>query len=211
MAGEAGLVDRSSAPRRVANRTAPERVAVIVGLRQLRMTAAEIAETLAMPLSTVSVVLKRNGVGRLGRIGLEQPIRYERARPGRARPPRSRSSPGSRAASASASAVAHSAAHRPRRIDAAGSSAARSAGSMRVDHGDDSELRPRMQHRLRVLVELGRRVDQSRVDEHGSRRTLDRVRVDRQPLALDGQFAEQEGGDLVQAGLIRRAFRGRAG
>jgi transposase len=81
-AGEAGLVDRSSAPRRIANRTAPERVAVIVGLRQLRMTAAEIAETLAMPLSTVSVVLKRNGVGKLGRIGLEQPVRYERARPG---------------------------------------------------------------------------------------------------------------------------------
>ena len=81
-AGEAGLVDRSSAPRRVANRTTPEREAVIVGLRQLRMTAAEIAETLAMPLSTVSVVLKRNGVGKLGRIGLEQPVRYERSRPG---------------------------------------------------------------------------------------------------------------------------------
>jgi transposase InsO family protein len=82
VAGEAGLVDRSSAPRRVANRTAPERVAVIVGLRRLRMTAAEIAETLAMPLSTVSVVLKRNGVGKLGRVGLEQPVRYERSRPG---------------------------------------------------------------------------------------------------------------------------------
>lgn len=81
-AGEAGLVDRSSAPRRVANRTPAERVAVIVRLRQLRMTAAEIAEVLAMPLSTVSVVLKRNGLGRLGRIGLEQPVRYERSRPG---------------------------------------------------------------------------------------------------------------------------------
>src|SRR5438552_6106349 len=80
--GEQGLLDRSSAPRRVANRTSPDRVAVIVSLRQLRMTAAEIAETLAMPLSTVSVVLKRNGVGRLGRIGLEQPVRYERSRPG---------------------------------------------------------------------------------------------------------------------------------
>ena len=81
-AGEAGLVDRSSAPRRVANRTAPERVAVIIALRQLRMTAAEIAETLSMPLSTVSVVLKRNGLGRLGRIGLEPALRYERSRPG---------------------------------------------------------------------------------------------------------------------------------
>jgi transposase InsO family protein len=81
-AGEAGLVDRSSAPRRVANRTPAERVAMIVRLRHLRMTAAEIAEVLAMPLSTVSVVLKRHGLGRLGRIGLEQPVRYERSRPG---------------------------------------------------------------------------------------------------------------------------------
>ena len=80
--GEQGLVDRSSAPRRVANRTPADRVAVIVLLRKLRMTAAEIAETLAMPLSTVSLVLKRNGLGRLGRIGLEQPVRYERSRPG---------------------------------------------------------------------------------------------------------------------------------
>jgi transposase InsO family protein len=80
--GEAGLVDRSSAPRRVANRTPAERVAVILGLRRLRMTAAEIAETLQMPLSTVSVVLHRNGVGKLGRIGLEPAIRYERSRPG---------------------------------------------------------------------------------------------------------------------------------
>jgi len=80
--GESGLVDRSSAPRRVANRTPADRVAVIVALRQLRMTAAEIAETLSMPLSTVSAVLTRAGMGRLGRIGLEQPIRYERSRPG---------------------------------------------------------------------------------------------------------------------------------
>jgi transposase InsO family protein len=82
VAGEAGLVDRSSAPRRVANRTPQERVAVIVKLRQLRMTAAEIAETLRMPPSTVSSVLTRCGVGRLGRLGLEPAQRYERARPG---------------------------------------------------------------------------------------------------------------------------------
>jgi transposase InsO family protein len=46
------------------------------------MTAAEIAETLVMPLSTVSGILTRLGLGRLGRIGLEQPVRYERSRPG---------------------------------------------------------------------------------------------------------------------------------
>jgi transposase InsO family protein len=80
--GEQGLFDRSSAPRRVANRTAPERVEVIVALRKLRMTSAEIAETLQMPLSTVSAVLSRSGMGRLGRIGLEPAQRYERSRPG---------------------------------------------------------------------------------------------------------------------------------
>jgi transposase InsO family protein len=81
-AGEAGLLDRSSAPRRVANRTPAERTAVIAQLRLLRMTAAEIAETLAMPHSTVSAILTRLGMGRLGRIGLEQPVRYEHSRPG---------------------------------------------------------------------------------------------------------------------------------
>jgi transposase InsO family protein len=80
--GDHELLDRSSAPHRVANRTEPERVAVIVKLRGLRMTAAEIAETLAMPLSTVSGILSRLGLGKLGRIGLEQPVRYERSRPG---------------------------------------------------------------------------------------------------------------------------------
>jgi transposase InsO family protein len=81
-AGDQQLLDRSSAPRRVANRTDPERVAVIAKLRRLRMTAAEIAETLAMPLSTVSGILTRLGLGRLGRLGLEPAARYQRARPG---------------------------------------------------------------------------------------------------------------------------------
>jgi transposase InsO family protein len=80
--GLAGLGDRSSAPRQVANRTAPDRVEVIVKLRRLRFTAAEIAETLGMALSTVSGILTRIGMGKLGRIGLEQPVRYERSRPG---------------------------------------------------------------------------------------------------------------------------------
>ncbi len=81
-AGDRQLLDRSSAPRRVANRTDPARVAVIAQLRRLRMTAAEIAETVAMPLSTVSGILTRIGMGRLGRLGLERAVRYERSRPG---------------------------------------------------------------------------------------------------------------------------------
>jgi transposase InsO family protein len=80
--GESGLADRSSAPKRVANRTPADRVAAILALRRLRLTAAEIAELLGMALSTVSVILHRAGMGRLGRIGLEQPVRYERTRPG---------------------------------------------------------------------------------------------------------------------------------
>jgi TetR/AcrR family transcriptional regulator, transcriptional repressor for nem operon len=46
------------------------------------MTAGEIAETLDMALSTVSGMLTRIGLGKLGRIGLEPAQRYERARPG---------------------------------------------------------------------------------------------------------------------------------
>ena len=80
--GEAGLIDRSSAPLRVANRTSVERVDAILALRRVRMTGAEIAETLGMALSTVSGILTRLGVGRLGLLGLEQPVRYERSRPG---------------------------------------------------------------------------------------------------------------------------------
>ena len=46
------------------------------------MSGAEIAELLGIALSTVSGILKRQGMGRLGRIGLEQPVRYEYQRPG---------------------------------------------------------------------------------------------------------------------------------
>jgi transposase InsO family protein len=80
--GECGLRDRSSAPKRQARQTTPERVAAIAALRRLRLSGPEIAELLEMPLSTVSGVLKRTGLGRLGRVGLEPARRYERQRPG---------------------------------------------------------------------------------------------------------------------------------
>jgi transposase InsO family protein len=80
--GRDGLLDRSSAPSVVANRTEDRRVQVIAALRRLRMTGAEIAETLDMALSTVSGILTRIGMGRLGRLGLEPARRYERAHPG---------------------------------------------------------------------------------------------------------------------------------
>jgi transposase InsO family protein len=81
-ASEAGLLDRSSACERVANRTDERRIEAIAALRRLRFTGPEIAELLDMPLSTVSGILTRIGMGRLGRLGLEPAQRYERQRPG---------------------------------------------------------------------------------------------------------------------------------
>jgi len=80
--GESGLLDRSSAPHVVANRTDERRVEAIAALRRLRFTGAEIAELLDMALSTVSGILSRIGMGRLGRRGLEPAERYQRERPG---------------------------------------------------------------------------------------------------------------------------------
>src|SRR5213080_3576515 len=80
--GELGLMDRPSTPGLIPHRTSEERVAAIASLRRLRFTGPEIAETLGMPLSTVSGILTRIGMGRLGRLGLEPAQRYERQRPG---------------------------------------------------------------------------------------------------------------------------------
>jgi transposase InsO family protein len=80
--GVGGLLDRSSAPQRVANRTDERTVEVIAALRRLRFTGPEISELLGRPLSTVCAVLKRIGMGKLGRLGLEPAQRYERKRPG---------------------------------------------------------------------------------------------------------------------------------
>jgi transposase InsO family protein len=81
--GREGLRDRSSAPKRIPHRTPAERVRVIELLRRLRMTAAEIAEVLVMPLATVSAILQRIGLGKRSRLEpLEPANRYECARPG---------------------------------------------------------------------------------------------------------------------------------
>jgi transposase InsO family protein len=79
---QAGLVDRSSAAHLIASRTSERRVQAIAALRRLRFTGAHIAELLGMPLSTVSGVLTRIGMGKLGRLGLEPAQRYQRQRPG---------------------------------------------------------------------------------------------------------------------------------
>src|SRR4051794_2628769 len=80
--GESGLLDRSSAPKVIANRT-PERVVeAIAALRRLRFTGEQIADTFGLALSTVGGILARIGMGKRGRLGLEPERRYERERPG---------------------------------------------------------------------------------------------------------------------------------
>lgn len=82
-AGDRALADRSSRPQRSPSRLTQQRVRAIEALRRLRMTAAEIAEVLAIPLSTVSRWLKRIGLGKRSRLEPpEPPNRYERRHPG---------------------------------------------------------------------------------------------------------------------------------
>ena len=81
--GGAGLRDRSSRPRRFPSQLAAALVEAITSLRRLRMTAAQIAEVLGLALSTVSLWLKRVGLGKRSQLEPpEPPNRYERSRPG---------------------------------------------------------------------------------------------------------------------------------
>ena len=81
--GDRELLDRSSRPHRSPSRLPWQRVQAIEALRRVRMTAAEIAEVLELPLSTVSLWLKRIGLGKRSRLEpLEPPNRYERRHPG---------------------------------------------------------------------------------------------------------------------------------
>jgi transposase InsO family protein len=64
--GEVGLEDRRSGPRRPPpNRTSARRIERILRLRRKRMTSWEIGQRMAMPWSTVSGILRREGVGKL--------------------------------------------------------------------------------------------------------------------------------------------------
>jgi transposase InsO family protein len=81
-AGEA-MTDRSSAPRSVPGRTAPETEALIEQLRRCRKTSVEIAAELGLATSTVCAVLKRLGLNRLSRLEPPEPAnRYCRRHPG---------------------------------------------------------------------------------------------------------------------------------
>jgi transposase InsO family protein len=81
--GERRHYDRSSAPRRCPRRIPDERVAEIERLRRERVSGPMIARVLGMARSTVSLVLRRLGLGKLKSLEPKAPIvRYERSRPG---------------------------------------------------------------------------------------------------------------------------------
>jgi len=81
--GEAGLQDRSSAPRRIPHKTSSRLERRIERLRRKRRTGQAIADALSMAVSTVSAVLRRLGLGRLKALEPKRPAhRYEWPRPG---------------------------------------------------------------------------------------------------------------------------------
>jgi transposase InsO family protein len=82
-AGDHALEDRSSRPHSSPTRLPERLVRAIEALRRLRLTAAEIAEAFGLALSTVSLWLKRIGLGKRSRLDPpEPPNRYERRHPG---------------------------------------------------------------------------------------------------------------------------------
>jgi transposase InsO family protein len=81
--GERGLLDRSSRPRRSPRRLAKHLVRRIERLRRRRYTGLRIAEELELAVSTVSLWLRRLGLGRLRDVEPKPVVvRYEKKRPG---------------------------------------------------------------------------------------------------------------------------------
>ncbi len=81
--GAPGLVDRTSRPHRSPTRLAGHAEEEIEALRRQRLTGPTIARRLGRPRSTIGVVLRRRGLGRLAALDPRVPVtRYERERPG---------------------------------------------------------------------------------------------------------------------------------
>jgi transposase InsO family protein len=81
--GKTGLTDRSSRPHCTPTRLDQPAEAAILALRRRRLTGPVIARHLGRPVSTVGVVLRRHGLGRLRAFDPRPPpIRYERDHPG---------------------------------------------------------------------------------------------------------------------------------
>lgn len=72
------LADRSSRPHRQPRRTSAKREAAVLALRRTRATAWQISKALKMPRSTVTRILARAGLNRIGQLDAPTPVRrYE--------------------------------------------------------------------------------------------------------------------------------------
>lgn len=81
--GREGLEDRSSRPHRHPSAIPQQWRELILELRHSRMTAAQIAQRLKMPRSTVARILRREGLGRIKYLDPPKPVvRYEKKLPG---------------------------------------------------------------------------------------------------------------------------------
>jgi transposase InsO family protein len=81
--GPAGLLDRTSRPKRSPTQVPAGWQKLVLELRRLRMTGAAIARRLDIPRSTVARILKRHGLERLKQLDPPVPVRrYEKTRPG---------------------------------------------------------------------------------------------------------------------------------
>ena len=81
--GEAALGSRSSRPHHSSRRMPVERVATIAAMRRRRMSSLQIAFCLSLPVSTVTLELRRLGLNRLPRLEPRSPVvRYEHKHPG---------------------------------------------------------------------------------------------------------------------------------
>jgi transposase InsO family protein len=83
LGGERRLHDRSSAPRRCPRKTPDALVAQIEALRRERLSGPAIAYRLGLARSTVGLILRRLGLGKLTCLEPKPPVvRYERNLPG---------------------------------------------------------------------------------------------------------------------------------
>lgn len=81
--GAAGLLDRSSKPHRSPGRTSRALERQVVRLREKRWSTPRIAHHLKLPISTVGVICRRHGLGRLPQLEPPSPvIRYQWTWPG---------------------------------------------------------------------------------------------------------------------------------
>lgn len=81
--GVEGLQDRSSLPHRSPRKTPNAQEAVVLSMRRLRMPGFQIARQSGLSRSTVSRILRRNGLNKLSALEPKATVvRYERKNPG---------------------------------------------------------------------------------------------------------------------------------